>query len=199
MTLNKKLSLSLALIITFLFGDFAFSIACSCVRPPLLKSFSEANYVFLGKVKDFTIKSEEVTIDGKEYDSQYGVASFQLEKLWKGEKIESLDVTTGMGGGDCGFNFEHGKSYLVFAYNSQGHYPKYNQTNDEFELQTDICTLTAKANIRDTQMDITELDKLLAILEENQSDNFRLSILLIMISALMLVLSGFRFWAKSRK
>ncbi len=49
---------------------------------------------------------------------------------------EYVTVFTGMGDGDCGFNFQIGKSYLVYANN---------ETQDGEELlRTNICTRTAE-------------------------------------------------------
>jgi hypothetical protein len=47
-------------------------------------------------------------------------------------KDKHVKVRTGLGGGDCGFDFETSETYLVFAYK-----------DDSGRLSTGICTLTA--------------------------------------------------------
>ena len=60
------------------------------------------------------------------------IATFQVETNVKNAAAHEIRVTTGQfGQGLCGFMFEKGASYLVYAYG-------------ERELETSICTRTRK-------------------------------------------------------
>ena len=48
-----------------------------------------------------------------------------------------MRLSTGLGGGDCGFDFEVGKQYLVYAF-------KYAFKDETGELSTNICTGTTR-------------------------------------------------------
>src|SRR5262249_46516885 len=43
--------------------------------------------------------------------------TFRVKKVYKGDLGETVELYTGMGGGDCGARFETGLDYLVYAYN----------------------------------------------------------------------------------
>ena len=104
--------------------------ACDCRLPsagkPIKQVVAEARNksraVFSGTV---------VAIDRKPGDL-YVAVRFKIEKFWKGALSEEVTVFTGQGGGDCGYKFEVGQRYLIYAY-------RYNDT----ELGTNICQRTA--------------------------------------------------------
>jgi hypothetical protein len=72
-----------------------------------------------------------VAIDRKPGDL-YVAVRFKIEEFWKGALSKEVTIFTGQGGGDCGYKFEVGQRYLVYAY-------KYNDR----ELGTNICQRTA--------------------------------------------------------
>jgi hypothetical protein len=41
--------------------------------------------------------------------------TLRVDHVWKGGEAETVVVLTGHGGADCGFLFERGESYLVYA------------------------------------------------------------------------------------
>jgi hypothetical protein len=47
---------------------------------------------------------------------------FDIEKLLKGEIKDSIIIETGFGGGDCGYQFQEGVEYLVYAYKKERGY-----------------------------------------------------------------------------
>ena len=104
--------------------------ACDCSLPrpgkPIKQVVAEARNksraVFSGTV---------VAIDRKPGDL-YVAVRFEVEEFWKGALRKEVTVFTGQGGGDCGYKFEVGQRYLVYAYT-------YNDT----ELGTNICQRTA--------------------------------------------------------
>jgi hypothetical protein len=66
-----------------------------------------------------------------------------VEKLWKGVLPEEISIVTGRGNGDCGYRFEVGGSYLVYAYGS-----------DESSLSTNICQRTAKLSVAQADLKV---------------------------------------------
>ena len=66
------------------------------------------------------------------YLEGYGIrVKLRSTRVWKGNVGKEATVLTGRGGGDCGYLFTPGKSYLVFARSVSG-----------TRLETDICTRT---------------------------------------------------------
>jgi hypothetical protein len=83
--------------------------ACSCAQPQAVKDqFSRSEAVFSGKVLEV---KEQRNVNG----SMTKAALFDVSRIWKGGTDSQIIVHTGSGGGDCGFNFEKGKDYLVYA------------------------------------------------------------------------------------
>ena len=42
--------------------------------------------------------------------------SGSVDRAWKGSVAEEVFIQTGSGGGDCGYRFEVGRSYLLYCY-----------------------------------------------------------------------------------
>jgi hypothetical protein len=93
--------------------------ACKCAPPPSVsQSFQSATAVFIGKVETV----EEVKFQR--------VITLRVIEAFKGVGDKTLVLHTGSGGGDCGYPFVIGQSYLVYA----------SGTSDD--LGTNICTRT---------------------------------------------------------
>jgi hypothetical protein len=89
--------------------------ACDCVNAgPPCKAFSATPNVFTARVT--RIASVRVKMpDGIEYPQE--LVQLQIERNYRGQEGKStVEIVTGEGGGDCGFLFEEGKRYLVYAY-----------------------------------------------------------------------------------
>jgi hypothetical protein len=102
--------------------------ACSCVPPRSpSEEFKESDAVFSGKVvRVYETTRKEPKI--RERVSQRAVI-FSVDRTWKGVNESHVVVYTGFDGGDCGYPFEVGKEYLVYAY-------------DDTDWVTGICSLT---------------------------------------------------------
>jgi len=104
--------------------------ACSCIKPDpsktLTQQVSEAyknsKAVFSANVLSLKEDSEKGEIRVK----------LRLIKPWKGKLGKTLTLVTGLGGGDCGYFFEVGKTYLIYAYR-----------DEDKRLTTNICSRTA--------------------------------------------------------
>jgi hypothetical protein len=74
------------------------SYACECALNSLMNEIDNSSEIFQGKV----IQSEKV-------NGGY-IFQFEIQAIWKGKKEHIKKVRTGIGGGDCGMNFEKGKN-----------------------------------------------------------------------------------------
>lgn len=109
--MKKYLYISLALFM-FLFASAEKSFACSCValNEPVKKQIQNAltgsDAVFSGEVIEI---KESLT------DKNNVLVKFKMVKLWKGESQTEITITTAKDSAMCGYNFEVGKKYLVYA------------------------------------------------------------------------------------
>lgn len=62
---------------------------------------------------------------------QHRIVTIRVLRMYRGPSRERYTVRTGFGNGDCGFDFETGKAYLIFA-----------DTGGDGSLVTSICTPT---------------------------------------------------------
>ena len=99
--------------------------ACSCER-----SFGEPDYRHALRNVDAVFSGEVLEI--QELRSLgLRLVVFNSESSWSGVKASPVFVFTGTGGGDCGYSFEVGKTYIVWAIR-----------NESGELNTSICSFT---------------------------------------------------------
>ncbi len=91
--------------------------ACSCVGPiPVCQAVWQTDAVFTGEVLAVTDEKRATTTNQTpELQSGRQVRVRVLESF-RGEAAKEIDVFTGSGGGDCGFTFQTGASYLIYAY-----------------------------------------------------------------------------------
>lgn len=88
------------------------SYACSCVVTPeplkkqIQNSYSGADAVFSGEV---------VEIKESPTDKYSVIVKFKVADSWKGELSQEIMVTTAKDSAMCGYSFEVGKKYLVYA------------------------------------------------------------------------------------
>ena len=99
------------------------SSACSCYHVPPEQAFEQSSAVFTGRVVGVT----EVQQDGYPL---YAVV-FQWHAYWKGELNGQVVVFTSTSSAACGYSFEVGVTYLVYAY------------GDHSVYSTDLCTRTS--------------------------------------------------------
>ncbi len=101
--------------------------ACSCVPPPPpAEEFQDSDAVFIGTVTSFKV------VDSDPHSAANRKAKIRLLKLWKGDRALVSEVFTGLNSAGCGFDFEVGETYLIYAF-----------MNASGELRTNICTRTA--------------------------------------------------------
>jgi hypothetical protein len=104
--------------------------ACSCGGGGTpCDAFGSAAAVFAGTV---IATSQKERPDPADRDALYyrRVFKFSLDQSYLGVSGTEVEILTGSGGGDCGYNFKVGERYLVYAYRYQN------------QLITTICSRT---------------------------------------------------------
>ncbi|KRG11142.1 hypothetical protein ACA30_09010 [Virgibacillus soli] len=129
--------------------------ACSCAElPGVEEEFERSTAVFSGKVIDIREKTNSAGFN-------YKSILFQVIQTWKGVNETQVIITTGLGGGDCGFAFKEGQEYLVYAYESDMYVEKAlstvicDRTNELRLLEEDLASLDEGQAPRE-QLDLTE-------------------------------------------
>jgi hypothetical protein len=153
--------------IRFLFCTFfAFTLmsttafACQCVSPPpevktardlATWHASGTDAIFEGTVKSVELKwvLKDANVGGLvpadlDEDEPTLYVTLDVSHFYKGAERKDVLLTTGIGGGDCGFDFEIGEQYLVYAY-----------ADASSHLSTGICSGTAL--LRESQSDLSYL------------------------------------------
>jgi len=93
------------------------------------KQYSDA--VFAGSVIRVDSTSAPYVTGTRGNRSLYRRATMVLRRQWKGALPDTVEVWTPRNGAMCGYEFEMGKSYLVFA-----------RLGETGRLHTGLCTLT---------------------------------------------------------
>lgn len=102
--------------------------ACTCAIVSLERQIKMSDAVFSGEV--VSVESDKLAPDVR--PPSLGRVTFDVKEAWKGISGGSAAVYGQGPGASCGINFDEGRSYLVYAYRSNG----------ESSLQTDSCTAT---------------------------------------------------------
>src|SRR5688572_17187304 len=106
--------------------------ACSCAGGGgPCESYGGAAAVFVGTVvghREHRVSKEVARKEDRWYPNAF---KFSIEQAYLGVNGSEIEIFTGTGGGDCGYQFKSGQRYLVYAYRySDG------------PLTTSICTST---------------------------------------------------------
>ena len=143
----RKSWLLLSLALTILSIGPTEGIACSCrQKSSVCNAFGDVKAVFIGKVVEGRgVERLSDTLNaGRDL-----TFTFKVSRGFIGAKADqTVQIHTGFGFGDCGFPFEKGEEYLVYAYES----------GDNNGLSTGVCTRTT--HISRAGEDIAGLDAL---------------------------------------
>jgi hypothetical protein len=128
----KKTMTWLLLFCSFIFVMLVYfpnpAYACDCVIPPNVETeLSQSDAVFSGKV----IRIKEKRSAGGYIKKEI---IFEVYQTWKGVEESQIKITTGQGGGDCGYQFVPYGEYLVYGRNSDMY--------GKSQLSTGICDRT---------------------------------------------------------
>jgi hypothetical protein len=109
--------------------------ACSCLAPDPNQSLEQqVTEAYENSTAVFSAKVLSISENSAEYSK---TIKLKLTKSWKGKFGKSITVTTAMDSAMCGYNFEIGKTYLIYA-----------NGKDVKNLSAGLCSRTAqlKAN-----------------------------------------------------
>ena len=115
------------------------ALPCSCMSSgPPCEAAWKVDAVFFGKVVELHHDRKEPDSNGSiQFNGFLGThALFEISESFRGITggTKQIEIRTGMGGGDCGYPFKLGESYVVYARRSK----------DDL-LVTSICSRTAPA------------------------------------------------------
>jgi hypothetical protein len=134
------------IIFSIIFSAFLFALtasdvfACSCFQPegvPIEKqvkdAYAKSSSIFLGQVTEVRKSSGNNLI------------KFKVEKSWNGKFQKEITISTPSDSAMCGYEFQIGKKYVVYASGETG------------KLSTYLCTRTATAT---ANKDVAVLNKI---------------------------------------
>jgi hypothetical protein len=88
--------------------------ACSCVIPgPPEDELARSAAVFSGRVSN---RDEPGFLVASSADPVQ--VTFEVYAVWKGPLYDTITITTARSGASCGYAFEEGEEYLVYAHGS---------------------------------------------------------------------------------
>jgi hypothetical protein len=93
------------------------------------EAFAEAAAIFAGRC----ISAKLLPARDEEFPFERAQFIFEVTRTWKGiAEKKQITVETGIGGGDCGYQFTIGRSYILYCNETGG------------MLFTDICMRTCE-------------------------------------------------------
>ena len=114
MTGKMRIFLLLVIIVSMLKIETESACACSCAPPgPLDEELTNATAVFTGKVVSL---AEPIGGFGPISSADPIKVTFQIYTVWKGSLSQTTTITTARSGASCGFTFEKGGEYIVYAH-----------------------------------------------------------------------------------
>ncbi len=109
--------------------------ACSCMVPPgAAQARNDAAAVFSGRV---------TAVEGQREGTTPLRVSIDIAQVWKGPMLNRTLLLTSGSSASCGFDFQPGTDYLVYAFDQDG------------QLATGLCTRTAPLD--QAALDVAEL------------------------------------------
>jgi len=152
------------LIFAFMMLSRSDALACSCGRSSVEDAFLQADAVFMGEVIHVRknvgsigrwFYQLKLRLKGGAFDdSVYSMSvTLSVSKHWKGPSVTSVVVQTPDAKVSCicGYDFEVGKSYVVYAYGSPLHTSICSRTKPSSEAASEIPLLDLlMKGIRDT-------------------------------------------------
>lgn len=116
----------------FLFNIAANACSCFSGGPPC-QSFGNTSAVFSGKVESITdVPREYSPVAGRKFTVIDKKVTFSIIESFRGVSEKTIEVTTSSQSSACGYPFEVGQEYVVYAY----------QNKETGKLGTGICTRT---------------------------------------------------------
>lgn len=93
--------------------------ACRCLPRTPQQSFTSSQAVFVGRaiavVNSSSVEGQPSSRRTPSRLSQEVRITFEVSKVWKGEKKRQIVVMTSSSSASCGYSFQQGEEYLVYA------------------------------------------------------------------------------------
>lgn len=105
------------------------SFACDCMNINVENDFKNATEVFTARV--IAVRQNKA----EEGQGSFQIVKIEITKSLKGDLVGTIEIATGIGGPDCGFNFSVGEEYLIFS----GDYGMYGDKGDGI-FETTRCS-----------------------------------------------------------
>ena len=126
--------------------------ACSCRgESSPAEAFTDAKLVFRGRVESFG-KGPAAHVPRS--------VRFSVSRVWKGAVTAHHVIYTGFGGPDCGFPFEIGQEYVIYARSQRYETDEKGERVGHFVPATSSCGRTA--TVATAEQDLTYLETLKA-------------------------------------
>jgi hypothetical protein len=110
------------------------ALACSCAQSSKPQLVERAGVIFTGEAKTFA-RTWNFTRGCSVSSADPVTFSFEVRTVYKGDVPKNVDVHTVVSGASCGYEFETGKLYTVFASLIEG------------RLETNLCGGTVAGTI----------------------------------------------------
>lgn len=136
------------LLFTIIFQFPILIFACSCIgKDSTSNAVKHSDFVFSGRViskRIFTIQDDSFPLPDR-FQIRKIEYAFISTKVYKGKNInDTIKIITGVGSGDCGFPFNVGNEYIVYA-NYANKYHNWGTIVEPY-LTTHICKRTMVFN-----------------------------------------------------
>ena len=156
--MKNIITLALFVLTSLIFANPEPVSACSCVAPSSPSGeLGKSEAVFVGTVTNIEAKNKVSDKLGLGSSADLMLVTISVSKAWKGIDQKNITVTTAKSSASCGFSFEKGKEYIVYA-NSR-----------EEGLHVSLCSRTSL--VENAQKDLQELGKAENIKENNDNTN----------------------------
>jgi len=152
----------LLLLISLFLTTKTFACSCIFIKEPLSvkveKAYNQADLILSGKVIEIKIVNKA----RMKSSADPIIYKFEVVSTIKGKiKKEVLEITSETSGASCGYKFELGESYLVYARKST-HFTK--MTKNKFDFVTSLCDRNQKLR----KVSKKELRKLKKLKDRNE-------------------------------
>ena len=111
--------------------------ACSCGIGTYEGNLERSDAAFVGHVDTITQLRNKTDSGG--YYPYYHV-KFTIDNLYKGKVERNLTIATDGDTASCGYPFQEGMTYLVFAYYDENRFEEYEYANYGLHWATSLCS-----------------------------------------------------------
>lgn len=168
-TSNRLASNVLAILTLSLILGSSNTLACSCVGITLEGDFQGSDVVFAGKVLRIDEIEDERQVKWDEIEIRTVEVEFEVTNTWKGEDERDRTIVTEFYTSACGYPFEIGDSYVVFADTRKA--MRLEDSGELEYLKTGWCSANEELdNTSQTEALIEKLEMLMSEMQEETTE-----------------------------